>query len=208
MAVKFGVAQWIRILLVLSVTLLGVAIIGFFTLPWWLIPSLPTEAAHLPEADVIIHWPTTPRSQSDDWVVELYQKGKAKKIVCVSWPISWDLYAADSSRQHLIALGVPAEDVLTLHLEQEACAAPNIRRVAAHVKSQGWQRALVVTGPITEGRRLEKYFQQQGLQLALTYAQKDRDELTTGWWKTHWKIQVMIEAAIGSVLDSAYAECW
>lgn len=198
----------LRILFMLSTALLGGAILSFFSLPWFLISSLPTDAAQLPNADVIIHWATTPRSQSDDWVVELYQKGKGKKIVCASIPISWDMYAADFSRQHLIALGVPAEDVLTLHLEQEACATPNIRRVASYVKSQGWQSALVVTGPITEESRLKKYFQQEGITLSLTYAQKDRDELTTSWWKTHWKMQVMVEAVVSGLLDSAYTECW
>ena len=181
---KLWMNKRLRMLFLFSIALLSGAILGFFSLPWFLLSSFPTEAAQLPSADVIIHWATTPRSQSDDWVVELYQKGKAKKIVCASIPISWDIYAADFSRQHLIALGVPAEDVLTLHLEQEACATPNIRRVASYVKSQGWQSALVVTGPITERRRLEKYFQQEGIKLSLTYAQKDRDELTTDRWKT------------------------
>jgi uncharacterized SAM-binding protein YcdF (DUF218 family) len=204
---RFQMSKRLRVLFILGLFFLGSTIIGFFSLPWLLLSSFPTEAAQLPTADVIIHWPSTPRSQSDEWALELYQKGKAKKIVCASIPISWDIYAADFSRQHLIALGAPAEDVLTLHLDQEACATPNIRRVAAYVKSQGWQRVLLVTGPITEGYRLQKYFQQEGLQLSLTYAQKDRDELSADWWKTHWKMQVMTEAVIGGLLDSAYAEC-
>ncbi len=203
----FPVNRGLRILLVFSATILGFSTIGFFSLPWLLISWLPTEAAQLPTTDVIIHWASMPRSQSDDWVVQLYQQGKAKQIVCVSVPISWDVYAADFTRQHLIALGVPADNISTLRLEQEACAAPNIRRVAAYVKSQGWQSALVVTGPITASSRLEKYFQQEGIKLSLTYTQKDYDELTRGWWKTHWKMQVMIEAVVVGLLDSAYAEC-
>jgi uncharacterized SAM-binding protein YcdF (DUF218 family) len=191
----------------LGTTLLGVGGLGFFSLPWLLITSLPTDAAHLPVTDVIIHWASMPRSQADDWVAQLYQQGKAKQIVCVSTPVSWDVYAADFARQHLLALGVPAEKVLTLRLEQEACIAPNIKRVAAYVKEQGWQSALVVTEPITASSRLEKYFQQEGVKLALSYAPQDRAELTHNWWRTHWKMQVMIEAVVTMGLDSVYAEC-
>ena len=142
---KLRVNRKLQLLLALSVTILGLGVLSFFSLPWLLLASLPTDAAQLPAADVIIHWASMPHSQADDWVAHLYQQGKAKQIVCVSTPVSWDVYAADFARQHLLTLGVPAEKVLTLRLEQEACVAPNIKRVAAYVKAQGWQSALVVT---------------------------------------------------------------
>lgn len=205
---KIRVNRKFRFFLAISLAMFGVVVFSFFSLPWLLISSLPTDAAQLPSADVIIHWNSTPRSQSDDWVAELYQKGKAKQIVCVSTPISWDIYPADYARQHLIAMGVPAENILTLHLGPEPCAAPNIKRVAEYVKSQRWQSAIGVTGPINSSSRMQKYFQHQGIKLALTYYQKDRDELTNDWWKTHWKVQAMSEAVMVGILDSAYSECW
>lgn len=205
---KIRANRKLRLFFAITFAMLGVIVLCFFSLPWLLISSVPTDAAQLPSADVIIHWNSTPRSESDDWVAELYRKGKAKQIVCVSTPISWDIYPADFARQHLIALGVPADKISTLHLEYEPCAAPNIKRVAEYVKSQRWQSAIGVTGPISSASRLQKYFQQQGIKLALTYYQKDRDELTNGWWKTHWKMQAMIEAVVVGLLDTVYSECW
>lgn len=199
--------RWLRILFVLSLAFVIIGGIIFFSLPWWLISPLPTDISQLPNADVIVHWATGPRARSDHWVAELYRQGKAKKIVCVSIPVSWDVYAADFARQHLIALGVPAENISTLHLEQEACAAPNAKRVAAHLKAQGWQRALVVTGVVTAGSRLEKYFQPEGLSLSRTYSPEDHADLTTGWWKEHWKIQYLVGSAMEILLDSFYVEC-
>ncbi|HEX4951677.1 MAG TPA: hypothetical protein VFZ34_33775 [Blastocatellia bacterium] len=204
---KLRVHRRLRTVFILSLAFVMIGSAAFFSLPWWLISPLPTDSAQLPNADVIVHWMTGPRSRLDHWVADLYRQGKAKKIVCVSIPVSWDVYAADFARQHLIAMGIPAEDISTLHLEQEACAAPNARRLAAHIKSQGWQSALVATGVITAGNRLEKYFQQEGLALSCTYSPQDHAELTTGWWKTHWKIQYLVGNAMEIMLDSLYAEC-
>ncbi len=128
-------------------------------------------------------------------------------IICVTTPISWDVYAADFTRQHLLALGVPAENMLTLHLPLEACPAPNERRVAQYVKAQGWQSVLLVTDPIVASRGMGKYFQQEGINIAITCVQEDQDELMRQWWKTHWKIQWITKSAFGILLDSVYAEC-
>lgn len=204
---KLRVGRWLRVSLLLSFAVAALGGLAFFSLPWWLISPLPTEAAQLPNADVIVHWATGPRARSDHWVAELYRHGKAKHIVCVSIPVSWDAYAADFARQHLIKMGVPAEHISTLHLEQEPCSTPNVKHVAAHVKAQGWQRALVVTGVVTAGSRLEKYFQQEGIALSRTYSPLDHAELTTGWWKTHWKIQYLVGSATEILLDSLYVEC-
>lgn len=205
---KLQGSRRLRLLFILSTTILALSVLGFFSLPWMLISSLPTDLAQLPTTDVIIHWVPTLRSESDDWVVQLYQQGKGRKIVCVSLPVSWEVYVADFTRQHLIALGVPADNILTLHLEPEGCVTPNIKQVVAYVKAQGWHSALLVTGPTPPSRQLEKYFQQEGIKLSLTYAAKDRDELVNSWWRTHWKMQVMIEAIKETLLDTAYAECW
>lgn len=198
--------RW-KVFFSLGLALVIAAIIGVFSLPTLLIAPLPTNPAELPTADVIIHWATGPHSESDQWVAELYRQGKAKRILCVSPPVSWEVYAADFAQQHLISLGVPAENVTSLHLELEPCSAPNAKQVAAYTKAQGWRSALVVTGVITAGNRLEKYFHQEGLALTLTYSPQDRDELTRWWWKEHWKIQYLIGSAVEILLDSMYAEC-
>ncbi len=205
---KFQMSKRLRILFALSVTMLGLGVLGFFSLPWFLTSPVLTETTPMPTADVIVHWVTMSQSRADARVAALYQQTKAKKIVCASMPVSWDVYAADFTRQHLLTLGVPAENVLTLHLPLEACSAPNDRRVAQYIKAQGWQSAVVVIDPITTGSRLKKYFQQEGLNLVVTCAPEDRDELMNKWWKTHWKIQWITKSAFGVLLDSAYAECW
>ncbi|MBL8205458.1 MAG: hypothetical protein JNM09_14570 [Blastocatellia bacterium] len=199
--------RWLRIFICGGLLLLLAGIVGFFSLPWLVISPLPTDAEQLPAADVMIHWIELSRSQTDEWVVQLYQQGKANKIICVSSRVSWDVYAADFTRQHLIALGVPAENVGTLRLEQEACVAPNIKRVAEFVKVQGWQRTLMITDPTAKTSQLIKYFQQQRLSLFLTCVPQDRDELMYQWWKSHWKLQWIMKSAIGVLLDSMYAEC-
>ena len=193
---------------VLGAILLGFGGLGFFSLPWLFVIPVLTEATPFPVADVMIHWVTLSQSHADTRVAELYRRRKARNILCVSMPISWDVYAADYTRQHLLALGVPAENVQTLHLPLEACTAPNDRRIAQYVRAQGWRSAFVVTDPITTGSRLKKYFQQEGLNLAVTCIQEDRDELLHEWWKTHWKIQWITKSMVGVLLDSVYAECW
>jgi hypothetical protein len=209
MKLRWPCRRWIFLWLGLGGV--GIGILLFFSLPWLLIARLPTRPEQLPTADAIVHWAISPHAHADEWVVQLYQSGKAKKIVCASFQTSWDVYAADYVRQHLIELGVPAADVLTLHLPIEACAAPNTKRVAQFVKAQGWQRALVVVEPVgtvLTTRRIEKYFHQEGVEVTVSYAQKDREELVADWWKTHWKAQTIMQGAMSVVLDSFYSECW
>jgi hypothetical protein len=199
------------VVLSLGTGLAGLGLLTFFALPWLLITRLPKAAAQLPTADVILHDAISQRTHAEEWIVQLYQQGKAKTIVCVSGPVSWDVYAADYARQHLIELGVPAEHVLTLHVPQEECFAPNAQRLADYVKAQGWQGALLVVRPEESyqvGSRAQKYFRHAGLQLTLTYAQNDYDELVTDWWRTHWKAQMIIQAAVAVLLDTVYSECW
>jgi uncharacterized SAM-binding protein YcdF (DUF218 family) len=195
----------------LGLGLAGAGLVTFFSLPWLLITRLPNEPTQLPTADVIIHGAISQQTQTDEWIAQLYRQGKAQTILCVSGPVSWDVYTADYARQHLIALGVPAERVLSLRLPQEECFAPNAQRLADYVKAQGWPRALMVVRPAESysvGSRAEKYFQRAGLQLTLTYPQADYEELVADWWKTHRKAQLIIQATVIVLLDAAYAECW
>jgi hypothetical protein len=203
---KFFPRSRLHQLLILTAMVGGFTALGIFSLPWFLAsPILPPD--QVMPADVIVHWVTMSQSRADDYVAALYRQSKAKKIVCVSMPISWDVYAADFTRQHLVELGIPAENLASLHLPLEACSAPNDRRIAQYIKSQGWQRAIVVIDPVSAGNQLEKYFRQQGLALSITCVSVDRDELLHNWWKTHWKIQWITKSAFGVVLDSVYAEC-
>jgi hypothetical protein len=203
---KFFPRSRLHQLLILTAMVGGFTALGIFSLPWFLAsPILPPD--QVMPADVIVHWVTMSQSRADDYVAALYRQSKAKKIVCVSMPISWDVYAADFTRQHLVELGIPAENLASLHLPLEACSAPNDRRIAQYIKSQGWQRAIVVIDPVSAGNQLEKYFRQQGLVLSITCVSVDRDELLHNWWKTHWKIQWITKSAFGVVLDSVYAEC-
>ena len=178
----------------------------FVFLPWFLI--VPAQTTH---ADVILHYATASRhTHADDLVAQLYQQKFAPKIVCISRNESCGVYPADDSRRRLLALGIPAEDVLTLHLPREECVAPTLPRIVEMVKANGWQQALLVVSPSrsrTTGNIAKKYFQQAGLQLAVTYSPQAYQEATTRWWSNHQKAQNITEALISTVLDPMYSEC-
>lgn len=191
--------------LLVPLALLALVALGGLLLPWWLIA--PAEPA---PADVILHYAIDPRSEADAYVAQLYEQKLAQKIVCISEAASCDDYPADEARRQLLARGIPAADVLALRLPDADCVALNLPRVIEMVKAQGWQRALLVVRPVRSramGSLAHKYFQQAGLQLAVTYAPQDHAGLTTRWWANHYKTQVTMEAAISGILDPWYAEC-
>jgi uncharacterized SAM-binding protein YcdF (DUF218 family) len=142
--------------------------------------------------------------------VQLYQQKLAPKIVCISRNESCDVYPADDARRRLLALGIPAEDVLTLHLPRTECVAPVLPRIVEFVKANGWQQSLLVVSPSrsrSTGHIAQKYFQQAGLQLSVTYSPQAHQEATTRWWSSHQKAQNITEALISNVLDPLYSEC-
>src|SRR5262249_59080623 len=108
----------------------------FFALPKLLIA--PMNAV---KSDVILHGSIDMHSTADEYVVDLYRQGMARKIVCLSSQGSWELYPGDYAREHLISLGVPAEDVLSLRLPTVPCGAVNIPMIAEFVKAPGWRSA-------------------------------------------------------------------
>lgn len=190
----------------LSIFLIFVVLVSFF----FALPKLLIGPMNLTPSDVILQISIDPHSFSDEYIVELYRQGIAKKIMCVSSQVSWDLYPADYAREHLISLGVPAEDVLSLRLPIAPCGAVNIPRIIEAVKSHGWKRALLITRPEDsryDATLIHKYFEREGVVAAVSYAPKDKEELTQNWWRTHWKVQRFVGEAMNSTLDRFYAEC-
>ncbi|MFN7948624.1 MAG: hypothetical protein U0Z53_24940 [Blastocatellia bacterium] len=183
-----------------------IALIIFFSLPGLLISEPRTTAS-----DVIIHLAISPHSDADSYVASLYRQKVAGRILCVSSPISWEVYPADYARQHLIELGVPPEAVLTLHQPIAACEAQNLPRLVEFVSSNGWRTATLVVKPSDSratARLVGRYFNRAGIATAVTYSPQDDESLKSGWWRTHWKAQQMIDAAANVALDALYPECW
>jgi len=112
--------------------LVGVAVLGisgFFALPWMLI--VPAELTY---ADVILHLAIDPHSEADFYVAQLYKQGRARKIVCMSPQVACDVYPADDAARHVMTLGVPREDVLTLHLPIVDCGAEHLPRIVDYMQ--------------------------------------------------------------------------
>lgn len=174
------------------------------------LPVLLIAPAQTTTADVILHYALAPQLETDEYVAQLYHQKLAKKVVCISKATDCGNYLADDARQHLLALGVPAEDVLTLHLPFTDCVGESLPHVTAMVQANGWQHALIVVRPVFSrfgGRVLTKHFQQAGIQASITYSPQDQQELTTRWWSGHQKAQLTIDAAISALLDPLYPEC-
>ena len=175
------------------------------------LPLLLVAPAQTTPADVILHFATSSsRTPADDYVAQLYQQKLAQKIVCISRNESCGVYPADDARRRLLAMGIPADDVLTLYLPRAECVAPNLPRMIEMVKAHGWQQSLMVLSPTrsrSTGNLARKYFQQAGLQLAITYAPQAYQEITTRWWADHQQAQTTTEAIISTLLDPLYIEC-
>jgi len=192
------------IIIVLALFIIG-SLLLFFSLPRLLIAPTQVE-----KVDVILHNAIDARTTTDDYVAELYRLGYAGKIVCISPQASWETYPADYARKHLIYMGIPEQNIMVLHLPIPDCPAGSFRLIADYVYSQGWKRALLITYPQQsryEGWLAGKIFEKQKIGLVVTYPPDDEDELTTNWWREHWKVQRMINAAIVIPLDRFYSEC-
>jgi hypothetical protein len=177
----------------------------FFTLPKLLIAPVKVMPS-----DVILHTAIDPHSKADDYVMSLYRQGIGSKIVCISSQITWEVYPADYAREHLISLGARAEDVMSLHMPLAPCSALNVPIIVEFVKSRGWKRVLLI-GPPEDSRyaaRLAgKFFEREGIALAVSYAPEDGEEVTRAWWRTHWKVQRFTSEVMNIALDVFYSEC-
>jgi hypothetical protein len=199
-----GGNKW-RFLLIALLALVTFSLLAFFALPGLFIAAPQTE-----RVDVILHTVIDPRSASDQYVMGLYHEGVGAKIICVSSQISVDVYPADYAREHLIARGIPAENVLSLRLPVTDCAAQSLKVIADYVKSSGWGSALLVCNPEDSrygGWLARRVFDQQRLNIFVTYAPQDKEELTTRWWRTHWKMQRFVGQLINIPIDLLYSEC-
>jgi uncharacterized SAM-binding protein YcdF (DUF218 family) len=197
--------RWVWRALISLGLLAAVCVAIFFALPAMLIAP-PVVA----KSDVIVHGAISKHSAADKYVIGLYRLGMARKIVCVSSQASWDIYPSDYARDSLISQGVPAEDVISLRMPIEPCDKAYLTKVADFMKANGWKSALFVTLP-ESSRHIHnlarEVFEKEGGPIAVSYSPEDRNELTRGWWRAHWKTQRITGEAMGIALDQLYSEC-
>ncbi len=201
---RWRTSQRFRWAIRLLLAVLALVVIVFFSLPWLLIAPPQT-----PPSDVILHYAIAPNTDADEYVAALYRQQVAQKIVCINLGSECGNYT-EYARQHLLELGVPAADVLTLPLPSVDCLAANLPRFTALAKAQGWQHSLLVLRPAvtrTDGRLAAKYFNRAGLHLAVTSAPGERANFTFLWWAKHETAQAMMDATVNGVLDQIYPEC-
>src|SRR5262245_36441308 len=197
--------RWARRALI-SLGLLAVGCAALF----FALPALLIEPASVEKSDVILYGAISKHSAADKYVIDLYRRGMARKIVCVGSQVSWELYPGDYVRESLVSQGVRAEDVVSLRLPLAPCGGAETPGVVKFVKDHGWKSALYVTHP--EDSRYTDYlarrfFEREGIALAVSYSPEDREELTRSWWRTHWKAQRMLGEAMIIALDRFYSEC-
>ncbi|HEU0172694.1 MAG TPA: hypothetical protein VFV58_00400 [Blastocatellia bacterium] len=197
--------RWaLRVLISLGL-LAAVCVALFFALPALLIAP-----ATVAKSDVIVHGAISKHSAADKYVIDLYRRGMARKILCVSSQVSQELYPSDYVRESLISQGVPAEDVISLRMPIEPCDGAYLAKLVEFVKANGWKSALYVTNP--EDSRYSdnlarRIFEKEGVALSVSYSPEDREELTRNWWRTHWKTQRMVGEAMIIALDRFYSQC-
>src|SRR5215475_5849078 len=188
---------------------LGLLAVGCATL-FFALPALLIAPAIVANSDVIIYGAISKHSAADKYVIDLYRRGVARKIVCVSSQVSWELYPSDYARESLVSQGVHAEDVISLRLPLAPCGGAQAPRIVEFVKDHGWKSALYVTHP-EDSRYTDnlarRFFEREGIALAVSYSPEDREDLTRNWWRTHWKTQRMVGEAMIIALDRFYSEC-
>jgi uncharacterized SAM-binding protein YcdF (DUF218 family) len=190
-------------------TSLGLLAVGCIAL-FFALPSLLIAPASVAKSDVILYGAISKHSTADKYIIELYRQGVARKIVCVSSQVSRDLYPGDYARESLISQGVRAEDVVSLRLPLAPCGGAELPRIVEFVKANGWKSALCVTHPEDSrysGSLARRFFEREGIALAVSYSPEDREELTRDWRRTHWKTQRMVGEAMTIALDRFYSEC-
>jgi uncharacterized SAM-binding protein YcdF (DUF218 family) len=201
---RWGKRWALRALISLGLLSAGCAAL-FFALPALLIAPSSVE-----KSDVILYGAISKHSAADKYVIDLYRRGVARKIVCVSSQVSWELYPSDYVRESLVSQGVPAEDVISLRLPLAPCGGAEAPRIVEFVKAHGWKSALYVTHPEDSrytNNLARRFFEREGVALSVSYSPEDREELTRNWWRTHWKTQRIVGEALIIALDRFYSEC-
>jgi len=205
MAMKKLRRKWAYRVLI-SLGLLAVGCIALF----FALPSLLIAPASVAKSDVILYGAISKHSTADKYIIDLYRQGAARKIICLSSQVSRDLYPGDYARESLISQGAPAEDVISLRLPIAPCGGVALTKIADFVKANGWKSALYVTDPEDSrysGSLARRFFEREGIALAVSYSPEDREELTRDWRRTHWKTQRMLGEAMIIILDRFYSEC-
>jgi hypothetical protein len=197
--------RWARRALI-SLGLLAAGCVAFF----FSLPALLIAPASEAKSDVILHGAISKHSTADKYVIDLYRRGVARKIVCASSQISWQLYPGDYARDSLISQGLPAEDVISLRLPPEPCGRAYLTKIVEFAKANGWKSVLYVTNPEDSrysNNMASRFLERDGVTLTVSYSPEDRNELTRDWWRAHWKAQRMFGEAMVIVLDRFYSEC-
>ncbi len=201
---RFRGALRVRKRFVVPTLIIVLPLIMFFSLPLMLASSEVTRS------DCIIHSAIDSRLSGDAYVAQLYSQGIASKIVCISTQASWDVYPADFAREHLIEMGIRAEDVTALRLPMVECGAQNRPLVVEHLRKNGWKSALLIVDPsITRVSRwmITRDFRKAGIDVSISFAPQDREQMLTRWWRTHWKAQRVVLGIMNSTLDFLYPSC-
>jgi hypothetical protein len=197
--------RWARRALI-SLSLLTAGCVALF----FALPALLIAPASVAPSDVILHGAISKHSEADKYLIDLYRRGVARKIVCISSQVSRELYPSDYVRESLISQGVNAEDVISLRLPIAPCGGADLTRIVEFVKAHGWKSVLYVTYP-EDSRYADnlarRYFEREGIAFSVSYSPEGREELTRGWWRTHWKTQRMVGEAMTIALDRFYSEC-
>jgi hypothetical protein len=176
----------------------------------WLIPRLliRTGGEPLPKSDAIVQLAFDP--ESAEQVLELYKSGLGRKIVSASSQFSPGEYVADYARLNLLASGVAPNDAEVQHLPLTDCFGVALPEIVGLVQRRGWNSVILVVHP--EDSRavnalVRSSFGASAIRAGVTYSQESRNELIDGWWRTHWKAQRVVGAAVSSTLDMCYSEC-
>jgi hypothetical protein len=196
--------RWARRVLISLVLMAAGAVSLFFSLP-----SLLIAPASEAKSDIILYCAISSRPD-DKYVIDLYRRGLGRKIVCVGSQVSRELYPSDYMRESLISQGAPAEDVISLRLPITPCGGVALTKIADFVKANGWKSALYVTYPEDSrysGALARRHFEREGVSLCVGYSPEDRNELTQGWWRMHWKTQRIVGETMSIALDQFYSEC-
>ncbi len=199
----FARARLRRGLLILG-AVLAVSIALLVCLPLLFAPG---QVAH---ADVILHLANDARMQGDAFVARLFREGFSQHVVCASSQASWDLYPADSSRAHLIELGLPTDAVSVLHLPITDCGGELVPFLIEGLRARGAKSVLIVSDPTVTRYsewRLRQRMSTAGITVATTFAAEDRRDMLDGWWRSHWKAQRIVGTVMNSTIDLLYAPC-
>ena len=187
--------------LLIATALVGIAIAA---LPWFFATS------RVSRSDVILHFSFDPRLHGDEYTAQLYRQGIAPQIICAGSQASWEVYPADSSRKHLIELGVPAESVSVLRLPIVDCGGELAPILIEALRTRGAKSVVIVTDPNATrlgSWRFQKRLADGGITATTTFSEADRIDMLDGWWRSHWKAQRIVGSVMNSALDLLYAPC-